>query len=139
MSCIHFARQHGFRELFPVGKMCFVDNAIRDPVCGDHPFATATTTRRRASESGAMRSVGRSYFYRPIRGKITIVRQTKCCYNGIANAIKECLLLAHIAPRIELRGSSFMRGIYFSRILIERNLLRDRYRIGIMRDITHYV
>lgn len=66
MSCIHFARQRGFRGLFPVGKMCFVDNAIRDPVCGDHPFATATTTRRRTSEFGTMRSAACSYLYRPI-------------------------------------------------------------------------
>lgn len=64
MSCSHFARQRGFRELFPAGEMCFVDNAIRDPVCGDHPFAAATTTRRRAGESGAARSAAR-YFYRP--------------------------------------------------------------------------
>jgi len=46
--------------------MCFVDNAIRDPVCGDHPFATATATRRRASESGTSRSAARFYLYRPI-------------------------------------------------------------------------
>jgi len=34
--------------------MCFVDNAIHDPVCEDHPFATA---RRRA---GAVNPVRRA-------------------------------------------------------------------------------
>jgi hypothetical protein len=35
--------------------MYFVDNAIRDPVCEDHPFATATTTRRQRGESATFR------------------------------------------------------------------------------------
>lgn len=86
--------------------MCFVDNAIRDPVCGDHPFAAATTTHRRPDESGTTRSAAYvSISIGLFSVKIAIVRRTK--RGGITNAIKGSFLLADVVLTVELRKPSF--------------------------------
>lgn len=138
MSCIRFSRRHGFHGLFPVGKMCFVDNTIRDPVCGDHPFATATTTCRRGPANSVRHapppiSISIGLFREYV--KIAIVRRTKRYYSGITKTIKGNSFISWCSrvARVASYGLEFY-NIYSSEIdLIKTNASKSNESLSLYR------
>lgn len=98
---------------------------------------------RRQRVVGPVNPVRRALLPAPIsiglfRGKIAIVRRTKRCYSGIANAIKGCLLLADVVL-VELPENlrSCVNSGFFWNVSYRIKLRFEMNRIGTTCGIVH--